>query len=154
MRNTRKSRPGSGQCPPCDKGHSCIVAFVHSADAPLVESAYDVDTVTRNNRQVAQDVNAWIRHHNVGENFDAVLDLESTVVDPSFYPNKDLANWRLNATVNPSLDSGDHVHPSAAGYQAMAGRVANSMSTCVSRMRRSPATLATFSRASWGWRMW
>jgi len=30
------------------------VAFVHSADAPLVESAYDVDTVTRNNRQVAQ----------------------------------------------------------------------------------------------------
>ena len=54
MRNTRKSRPGSGQCPPCDKGPSCIVAFVHSADAPLVESAYDVDTVTRNNRQVAQ----------------------------------------------------------------------------------------------------
>ena len=78
--------------------------------------AKDVGT----NKQVAQDVNAWIRHHNVGENFDAVLDLESTVVDPSFYPNKDLANWRLNATVNPSLDSGDHVHPSAAGYQAMA----------------------------------
>lgn len=67
------------------------------------------------NKQVAQDVNAWIRHHDVGENFDAVLDLEQTMVDPRFYPNKDLTYWRLNSTVN-----GDNVHPNAAGYQAMA----------------------------------
>jgi lysophospholipase L1-like esterase len=82
--------------------------------------AKDVGT----NKEVAQDVNAWIRHHDVGENFDAVLDLESTMVTPSFYPDKDLANWKLRADPSPNdLDSGDHVHPSAHGYQAMANYI-------------------------------
>ena len=37
-----------------DPGHYCIVAFVHSADNPLVENIFDVDTITPLNRLVGQ----------------------------------------------------------------------------------------------------
>jgi len=37
-----------------DPGHYCIVAFVHSADNPLVETSFDVDTITPRNRLVGQ----------------------------------------------------------------------------------------------------
>ncbi|UNK49202.1 SGNH/GDSL hydrolase family protein [Lysobacter sp. S4-A87] len=56
--------------------------------------------------RVRQAVNAWIRDS--GE-FDAVLDFDKVTRDPS-HPARFLAAY----------DSGDHLHPGDAGYQAMA----------------------------------
>jgi lysophospholipase L1-like esterase len=54
-------------------------------------------------------VNAWIR---TPGNFDAVVDFDAAMRDP-----KDSTRLR------PELDSGDGLHPSIAGYQAMADAV-------------------------------
>jgi lysophospholipase L1-like esterase len=56
-----------------------------------------------------QSVNGWIRTS--GE-FDAVIDFDATVRDPAA-PVQLLAIY----------DSGDHIHPSDAGYQAMANAI-------------------------------
>lgn len=54
-------------------------------------------------------VNAWIRKPG---NFDAVIDFDAAMRDPA------------NPTrLRPDLDSGDGLHPSVAGYQAMADAV-------------------------------
>jgi lysophospholipase L1-like esterase len=52
-----------------------------------------------------QAVNAWIR---APGHFDAVIDFDSVVRDPQ-HPDRLL----------PAYDSGDHLHPSPAGYRAM-----------------------------------
>jgi lysophospholipase L1-like esterase len=54
-------------------------------------------------------VNAWIRGAGA---FDAVVDFEKVVQDPA-HPDR----------LRPDFDSGDHTHPSAAGYQAMAAAI-------------------------------
>jgi lysophospholipase L1-like esterase len=54
-------------------------------------------------------VNTWIRTSGA---FDAVIDFEAAVRDPS-HPTRLL----------PAYDSGDHLHPSDAGYKAMAAAV-------------------------------
>ena len=56
-----------------------------------------------------REVNRWIR--TAGE-FDAVIDFDAVVRDPSD-PSRIL----------PAYDSGDHLHPSDAGYQAMANAI-------------------------------
>ena len=56
-----------------------------------------------------QEVNAWIR---TGGAFDGVVDFDKAVRDPAA-PEKML----------PAYDSGDHLHPSSAGYRAMANAV-------------------------------
>ncbi len=53
---------------------------------------------------VRQKVNAWIRS---GSGFDAVIDFDEAVRDPS-----------RPAHLLPAYDSGDHVHPNDAGYVA------------------------------------
>jgi lysophospholipase L1-like esterase len=53
-----------------------------------------------------QAVNAWIRSSGA---FDAVVDFDAALRDPA-HPGRLL----------PAFDSGDHLHPNAAGYQAMA----------------------------------
>jgi len=53
-----------------------------------------------------QRVNAWIR---AAGHFDAVIDFDRTTADPK-QPDHLL----------PAYDSGDHLHPSPAGYRAMA----------------------------------
>ena len=53
-----------------------------------------------------QAVNAWIRSSGA---FDAVIDLDKITRDPA-HPTRFL----------PAYDSGDHLHPSDAGYKAMA----------------------------------
>jgi lysophospholipase L1-like esterase len=57
-----------------------------------------------------QKVNAWIRSPG---NFDAVIDFDA-LMRASDDPSR----------MNPGLDSGDHLHPSIAGYEAMANFVA------------------------------
>ena len=54
-------------------------------------------------------MNAWIRQS--GE-FDAVVDFDKAIRDPA-HPLRML----------PAYDSGDHLHPNDAGYQAMANAV-------------------------------
>jgi lysophospholipase L1-like esterase len=54
-------------------------------------------------------VNEWIR---TGKAYDAVIDFDAVIRDPNS-PTKML----------PQYDSGDHLHPSDAGYQAMANAI-------------------------------
>ena len=56
-----------------------------------------------------QTVNAWIR---TSRAFDAVIDFDRAIRDPA-HPTRMLAAY----------DSGDHLHPNDAGYQAMANAV-------------------------------
>jgi lysophospholipase L1-like esterase len=58
---------------------------------------------------IRQQLNAWIRTAPV---FDAVLDFDKIIANP--------AN---PATINPAYDHGDHLHPSDAGYKAMADSI-------------------------------
>ena len=53
--------------------------------------------------------NQWIRS---GHAFDAVFDLEKVVLDPA-NPER----------IRPAFDSGDHIHPNDAGYEAMANSI-------------------------------
>ena len=54
-------------------------------------------------------MNQWIR---TGKGCDAVVDFDSVVRDPA-QPSK----------VKAEFDVGDHLHPNAAGYEAMANSV-------------------------------
>jgi lysophospholipase L1-like esterase len=56
-----------------------------------------------------QALNAWIR---APGHFDAVIDFDAALRDPA-HPDR----------LRPEFDSGDHLHPSAAGYRAMAEAV-------------------------------
>lgn len=67
---------------------------------------YHPDAMAEASRQA---VNAWIR---TPGNFDAVIDFDRVVRDPA-RPDRLL----------PAYDSGDHLHPSMAGYQAMADAI-------------------------------
>ena len=65
-----------------------------------------VDTYSEEGEEIRQAVNKWIRTSNA---FDAVIDFDALMRDPR-HPEKMRAEY----------DSGDHVHPGAAGYAAMA----------------------------------
>jgi lysophospholipase L1-like esterase len=54
-------------------------------------------------------INQFIR---TGGEFDAVIDFDAVVRDPA-HPTRIL----------PAFDSGDHLHPNDAGYQAMAASI-------------------------------
>lgn len=64
---------------------------------------------TDEGERLREAVNQWIR---TGGAFDAVVDFDKATRDPS--DPKRLA---------PNLDSGDHLHPSDAGYKAMADAI-------------------------------
>ena len=83
---------------------------------PILPFGHSVKDVG-DNTQVARDVNDWIRAHDqrlgaVEPSYDAVIDLEPAVVDPS-----DPA-WALL----PRLTC-DRVHPNQAGYSAIAAAI-------------------------------
>jgi lysophospholipase L1-like esterase len=59
--------------------------------------------------QIRQQVNQWFR---TSRAFDAVVDFAAVMADP----NDPLM-------LNPAYDSGDHLHPNDAGYQAMADAI-------------------------------
>lgn len=58
---------------------------------------------------VRQAINRWIR---TGGAFDAVIDFDRALREPA-HPER----------LQPAFDSGDHIHPSDAGYAAMAAAV-------------------------------
>jgi peptidoglycan/xylan/chitin deacetylase (PgdA/CDA1 family) len=71
-----------------------------------------------------QTINKWIRS---SSHFDAVIDFDSIIRNPE-YPDHLL----------PTFDSGDHLHPSLAGYEAMAQAVPLSLFTFNSSGLNSP----------------
>lgn len=64
---------------------------------------------TADKETTRQSVNAYIR---ANHDFDAVMDLDATLRDPA-----------SPSHVRPDLDSGDHIHPNAAGAQLLANAV-------------------------------
>ncbi len=54
-------------------------------------------------------MNSYLRS---SQEFDGVLDFDKVLRDPAA-PSK----------LNPAYDSGDHIHPNDAGYQALAASV-------------------------------
>jgi lysophospholipase L1-like esterase len=68
-----------------------------------------VPTYSEEGEAIRQAVNQWMRASNA---FDAVIDFDKLMSDPN-HPAKMRAEY----------DSGDHVHPGAAGYKAMADYV-------------------------------
>lgn len=61
---------------------------------------------TPQKEKLRQAVNSWIRSSNA---FDAVIDFDAAVRDP-----------QKRGRLKEKYDSGDHLHPSSAGYMAMA----------------------------------
>ena len=67
------------------------------------------DSHTPDKEVVRQAVNSWIRS---SAEFDAVVDFDSVLRDPSHPPR-----------LLPAFDSGDHLHTNDAGYVAMASAI-------------------------------
>jgi len=95
------------------KAHAAGKKIIGIPILPFGHSVKDVG----DNVQVAQDVNAWIRAHDMRSgaaepSYDAVIDLEPILVDPND------PDWALL----PGLTC-DRVHPNQAGYSAIANAI-------------------------------
>ena len=89
------------------RAHAHNLCVIGGTILPYVGSDYyRPDAASEADRQA---VNTWIRDP---EHFDAQIDFDQIARDPS-KPEK----------LRPALDSGDHLHPSPAGYAAMAAAV-------------------------------
>jgi len=89
------------------RAHTHDIRVIGCTILPYVGSAfYHPGPVNEADRQA---INTWIR---APGHFDAVVDFDQVTRDPA-HPDSLL----------PSLDSGDHLHPSPAGYAAMADAV-------------------------------
>ena len=92
------------------RAHSKGLYIYGGTLTPFHASVYDPFAAPRpDHESLRQSVNGWIRTS--GE-FDAVIDFDATVRDPAA-PVQLLAIY----------DSGDHIHPSDVGYQAMANAI-------------------------------
>jgi len=77
---------------------------------PFENQAFRPSSVRPEREATRQEVNEWIRES--GGTFDGVIDFDGAVRDPS-HP----------ARILPEYDSGDHLHPSDAGYNKMGDAV-------------------------------
>jgi lysophospholipase L1-like esterase len=97
-----------------EQGYQQLVARAHENGlrifagtlTPIEGSVYDKPA----NEAKRQEVNGWLRGGASG--FDGIVDFDTAVRDPA-HPTRLLAAY----------DSGDHLHPGDAGYQAMANAV-------------------------------
>ncbi|MDE3103583.1 MAG: SGNH/GDSL hydrolase family protein [Acidobacteriota bacterium] len=90
-----------------DRAHAHGLRLYGATITPYVGSDYyHPGPLSEADRQA---VNAWIR---TAGHFDAVVDFDQAVRDPA-HPDRLL----------PAFDCGDHLHPSPAGYQAMADAI-------------------------------
>jgi cephalosporin-C deacetylase-like acetyl esterase/lysophospholipase L1-like esterase len=87
-------------------------------------AVYQPDAAAEADRQA---VNGWIR---VPGHFDGVVDFDAVLRDP-VHPDR----------LAPAYDSGDHLHPSPAGYRAMADAVPLPFFECTREPAVAPATL-------------
>jgi lysophospholipase L1-like esterase len=94
-------------------GYKQLIAYAHEHGVkifgatltPFDGAAY----YTAAGEQKREKVNHWIRTSGA---FDGVIDFDKVVRDPSD-----------PLIINPIYDSGDHLHPNDAGYQAMANAI-------------------------------
>lgn len=90
-----------------ERAHAKGVKVIGATILPYMGSAYyHPDAANEADRQA---VNRWIREPG---HFDAMVDFDRVTRDPA-RPNR----------LRPDFDSGDHLHPSPAGYKAMADAV-------------------------------
>lgn len=87
------------------QAHTAGVKIIGGTILPYSGAGYYSDY----GEQVREAVNQWIRTSNA---FDGYIDFDQVMQDPSH-----------TSALNPAYDSGDHLHPNDAGYQAMANAV-------------------------------
>lgn len=87
--------------------HAHGLMVIGGTITPFVGSGYYRPRTA--NEADREDVNRWIR---APGNFDAVVDFDQAVRNPA-QPDR----------ISPAYDSGDHLHPSPAGYRAMADAI-------------------------------
>ena len=89
------------------KAHSHGLKIYGGTITPFIGmDYYHPDALNEADRQA---INSWIRTSGA---FDAVIDFDAALRDP-VHPDR----------LSSAYDSGDHLHPSSAGYQAMAEAV-------------------------------
>lgn len=94
------------------RAHAGGVRIVGATLTPFEGALLDTPITgyyTAEKERVRQSVNQWIRQ---AREFDAIIDFDALLRDPE-HPTRML----------PAYDSGDHLHPGDAGYQAMAEAV-------------------------------
>jgi lysophospholipase L1-like esterase len=87
------------------RSHAHGIRIIAGTLTPYKGAAY-FDAVGEQKRA---QVNAWIRS---SKDFDAVIDFDASVRDPN-----------MPTQLQAAYDSGDHLHPNDAGYQAMADSI-------------------------------
>jgi lysophospholipase L1-like esterase len=85
------------------RAHAAHIQVIGATITPYTDSNYYHPPAS--NEADRQLINQWIR---TPGRFDAVIDFDKAIADPA-HPDH----------LNPAYDSGDHLHPSAAGYKAM-----------------------------------
>ena len=85
------------------RAHAAHIQVVGATITPYTDSNYYHPPAS--NEADRQLINQWIR---TPGRFDAVIDFDKAIADPA-HPDH----------LNPAYDSGDHLHPSAAGYKVM-----------------------------------
>lgn len=94
-------------------GHKQIVARAHAADLNIFGATLTpfegAPYYSQSGAQKRQTVNEFIRTSN---EYDGIIDFDKALRDPE-QPTR----------IRPKYDSGDHLHPSDAGYRAMANAV-------------------------------
>lgn len=89
------------------RAHAHGIKIIGGTIMPFMGSDYYHPT--ESNESDRQAVNAWMR---APGHFDAVVDFDKIMADPA-HPDH----------LRPDFDSGDHLHPSPAGYRAMADAI-------------------------------
>jgi lysophospholipase L1-like esterase len=86
------------------RAHAHGIKVIGTTILPFTGNAgYHPGPLTESDRQ---SINDWIR---ATGHFDGVVDFDRVLADPA-HPSQ----------LRPDYDSGDHLHPSVAGYHAMA----------------------------------
>lgn len=89
------------------RAHAHAIRVIGATILPFMGSDYYHPTPA--NEADRKSVNAWIR---APGHFDAVIDFDKVAADPA-HPDH----------LRPDYDTGDHLHPSPAGYRAMADAI-------------------------------
>lgn len=91
------------------KAHRCAIRIIGTTLGPFEGATESPGYYTAEKERVRKAVNTWIR---AGGEFDGIVDLDAVLRDPTHQS-------RLLA----AFDSGDHIHPNDAGYEASAAAV-------------------------------
>jgi lysophospholipase L1-like esterase len=91
-----------------DRAHQHGLKIIGATLTPFEGAAY----FTPDGEIKRQTINSWMRAGKGESSYDAIIDFDVATRDPQ-NPTK----------FNPKYDSGDHLHPNDAGYQAMAASI-------------------------------